>query len=321
MVRSGGRATQAADCVEKRIYLTTGIAVLLAAAMGIICLFVAHSKWHEDWFPYFPDITRDLGIAFIVSSIIAVLLEFYRFVHHQFGAMREVFDVMMSEKITPDVWLEVKDLIESKKIIRKAVHIRVALSYIEGAPQHLCKLSVEYGYELHGFGKRSTKVKVAHELDYQFAGICENLPCFTNFTLDGENLGPNDATDLTDANRTGRILRDVWVSERDGPPVRVWVERHELVPVPGSYNLYIPDFMKDLTMVIAALPPDVRVEVWIRPQGTGEELREVGNTWHSSELMLPGQGIEVKFISTTKSTPLVAASASAAVKPADSLNV
>jgi hypothetical protein len=283
-----------------RILLTTGFAVLFAAAIGTLFLFLAHSRWREDLFPFFSDIIRDLGIALIVSSAVAVFIEIYRFVGHELGAMREVLDLVMSDKITPEVWLEVRELIENKKTIRKAVHIRVELSEVQELCQrHLSMLAVEYSYELYGLGKKPAKAMVAHELDYQFGGIWGTLPCFTGFNIDDGSATPA-ADDLNEANKTGKIVRDVWLSDREGSPIRVWLKRHELVPVPGSYNLYIPDFAKDLTVVVADVPKGVRVEVWIRPQGTGEELRQVGNMWHSDELMLPGQGIEIKFVTNSE---------------------
>jgi hypothetical protein len=282
------------------MYLTTGVAVLLAAAIGIILLFLAHSKWHENWFPFFPDILRDLGIAMVVSSIIAVLIEIYRYAHHRFGAMREMFDLVMSERITPEVWLELKELIELKDVIRRNAHIRLSLERVDDVPVDFMQLSVEYGYELHGLRRKAKRVTIHHELDYQFAGAERTLPYFTNFTVDDGDKGTAVQTPagLAELNKAGEITRTVWVPERGGRPVHVWIERREIVPVPGSYNLYTTEFMKGLTIIISGIPANIRAEVWIRPQGPGEELRQVGTTWYSDQLILPGQGIEAKFINS-----------------------
>ena len=63
-----------------------------------------------------------------------------------------MFDLVMSERITSDVWFELKDLIEAKDVIRRGVHIRLSLAQIPRVPAHLYELSVDYGYELHGPG-------------------------------------------------------------------------------------------------------------------------------------------------------------------------
>jgi hypothetical protein len=289
---------------KRRIYLVTSLALLLTASSGIILLFLAHLKWHEDWSSFFPDLLRDLGMAFIISTVVALLIEFYRFAHHWFGAMWEMLDLLMSEEITSAVWLELKDLIKGKKVIRKGVHIRLALTTGHGLPEHLRELSVEYGYSLHGLGKKRTRIELAHELDYQFAGIDKILPRFTRFTVDDGtgSAGIDFEADMKAAQATGTIKRVVWVPPRDGTAIQVWIERRELVPIPGSYNLYTPDFMKGLNVIVADGASDVRVEVWIRPQGSGEELRQLGNSWYSDELILPGQGIEVKFITGERAT-------------------
>jgi len=49
------------------------------------------------------DVARDLGIAFVVSSVVAALFELYRSLHHQIESMRDVVDATMTDKLTKEV--------------------------------------------------------------------------------------------------------------------------------------------------------------------------------------------------------------------------
>lgn len=73
------------------------------------------------------EVTRDLGIAFVVSSVVAVLFELYRSLHHQIEAMKDVIDAVMADKLTKAVWFELEDLIEKKAVLRKELRVRLAL--------------------------------------------------------------------------------------------------------------------------------------------------------------------------------------------------
>jgi hypothetical protein len=270
--------------------LTTALSVMLCFSAGMILLFLSHTGWRKNWFPSFSDLIRDLGMALIVASVIAVILEIYRFAHQRFGAMREMFDLIMSERITPEVWFELKDLIETKVCIRKNVHVRLAISPTVPPLEYFRALSVEYSYEIHSLVQRTTTVMVEHELDYQYRGLIEGLPRFTASSVDS----PRAQQQSPAGNR--KVSFRVPLAGLGGRPIRVQINRQELVPMPGSYNLYTPEFIKGLTVVVAESVPGVKVEVTVRPQGPGESLRRDGNTWWTDQLILPGQGLEVKFM-------------------------
>jgi hypothetical protein len=131
---------------------------------------------------------------------------------------------------------------------------------------------------------------VEHELDYQYRGLIGGLPRFTPCTLDAIREQKQSSVE------GGKVSFRVPLTGRGGHPIRVQINRQELVPMPGSYNLYTPEFIKGLTVVVAESMPEVEVEVTVRPQGPEESLRRIGNTWFTEQLILPGQGLEVKFM-------------------------
>lgn len=274
--------------------LTTGLSVLLCFCLGMFLL--SFTGWTKGWHHLWTELSRDLGIALIVASVIAIILEIYRYAHHRFGAMREMFDLIMSERITPEVWFELKDLIETKVCIRKNVHLRLSISPADPSLKNFQVLSVEYGYEIHSLVQRSTNVTVVHELDYQFRGLMKGLPRFTAFSIDPPDDANWETAPLANSGKDGRISFSVPLAGLGDRPRSVQINRQELIPMPGSYNLYTQEFIKGLTLMVADTPPGFDIEVTIRPQGPGESLRRAGSTWRTDQLILPGQGLEVKFM-------------------------
>jgi hypothetical protein len=290
------------SATRRRANLTTALSVMLCSSAGTILLFLSHTGWKKSLFPSFSDLLRDIGIALIVASVIAVILEIYRFANHRFGAMREMFDLIMSERLTPEVWFELKDLIETKVCIRKDVHIRLAIRDADPPLKHFRVLSVEYGYYIHSLVQRPATVAVGHELDYQYGGLMAGLPRFTAFSVDLPEGIHQDKEQLQRSTKAGSVSVNVPLFGLGGYAPHVQIDREELVTMPGSYNLYTQEFIKGLTVAVADCPSEIQIEVTVRPQGPGESLSHVGNIWRTDRLILPGQGLEVKFM-TAVATP------------------
>lgn len=85
--------------------------------------------------------------------------------------------------------------------------------------------------------------------------------------------------------------------ERKGEShARITTVRSEVVPTPGSYNLYMTDYAQGLRVLIEQALSDLSIEVKIRPEGEAQNLKKIGKaTWVSDSLILPGQGVEIKF--------------------------
>jgi hypothetical protein len=289
--------------------LTVKLSLAISLLLGILLLVCAALKLGHSW-PYVgpiaPDLWHDLGIAFLVSFAVAWLFEIYRSVHHQMESMRDVIDFVMGELITADVWLEVKELIEAKYVIRRDVRIRLELGLVAGLREHEAVLKVEHEYNMWSLRNKKRTMTVEHELDYQFKNPGLDLPRWETLVIDPPDVRVEGPIDLD----APQLRVGVYLPPRqDERPVFVRTERREIVHVPGSYNFYTPDFMKGLRLTILGCPPDVRVEVWVRPHGGGHALQDQDHTWSYEEIIFPGQGIEIKFI-PKDSTPVPAASAS-----------
>lgn len=239
--------------------LAVKLSLAISLLLGILLLVFSALKLGHD-LPYVgfivPDLCHDLGIAFLVSFAVAWLFEIYRSVRHQMESMRDVIDFVMGEQITADVWMEVKELIENKCVIRRDVRFRFEFERCDELAEHESILKVEHEYNLYSLRNKKQTLSITHELDYHFRSELLGLPKWEGIVI----------------------------------------ERREIVHVPGSYNFYTPEFMKDLRLSILGCPRGVRLEVWIRPHGGGEALKDKDHTWSYDQIIFPGQGIEIKFI-------------------------
>lgn len=153
-------------------------------------------------------------------------------------------------------------------------------------------------YLVEGIGKRRP-LKISHDLDHQLASRQPRLPRFERITIlriaDGSTAAHAsqemvlEGDQLIEANKSGRFELESGALKPEGT-LRIRVVREKLVYIPGSYNLYTPAFTKGLRVLIAECPAEFMTEVWVRPQGEGKHLVQIGNEWWTEELILPGQG-------------------------------
>lgn len=233
-----------------------------------------------------PDLSHDLGIAFLVSFAVAWLFEIYRSERQQMESMRDVIDFVMGEEITANVWMEVKELIEHKSVIRRDVRFRFEFDRIDGLNSHEWIMKVEHEYRLYSLRSKRIKLNIHHELDYQFECKPLGLPKWETGVVDPSTAKTRPQEPIKLA--TSELDIEVSLPKRaDNDSVFVRTERSEIVHVPGSYNFHTPEFVKGLRLSIIKCPPGVRLEVWVRPHGRGEVLREEDHTWFCDQIIFP----------------------------------
>jgi hypothetical protein len=181
-------------------------------------------------------------------------------------SMRDVIDLVMDEKITSEVWMDLKDLIEAKSVIRRNVMLRLELEPHPQLQEHEAVLKIEHQYELWPLRDKKLDFTIKQELDYQFDRPDLGLPK-REFAL------------IDDPASTKRVLsHEALLSPQLEIPVSLQPRRHnqsvfvqshrqEIVHLPGSYNFYVPEFMKRLRMTLVGVPADFDVEVLVRPHG------------------------------------------------------
>jgi hypothetical protein len=283
------------------VKLSLGICILL----GLLLLVLSNLNSIQEVTKFnhlLQNLLHDLGIAFCVSFAVAGLFEIYRSVRHQLENMRDVIDFVMGEQITADVWMELKELIEVKSVIRRNVKLRLEFERDPALQAHEAILRVEHQYDLFSLREKRTKCEIQHELDYQFKRPERDLPRWDAVVIDPLEArvpGHHKFDPLAE-----RIDIEVALPpRRDNESVFVQTHRRELVNLPGSYNFYTPEFMKGFRLNVINCPPEFEVLVLVRPHGGGQALPNHNHTWSYDPLIFPGQGIEIKFMPAHRPEP------------------
>lgn len=157
---------------------------------------------------------------------------------------------------------------------------------------------LQFEYELFGLQTTLVSTAVQHELDYQFQNERKNLPRFERLVIEkpGEQAQVFEGDALHAIVKDGAIRYPVSLAGRDARPVRIRTDRWEITHAPGSYNLYMQEITKGLRIQVDECPPNVAIDVRVRPQERTDTLKPAANTWVYDDLILPGQGVEIKFI-------------------------
>jgi hypothetical protein len=270
------------------------LSLVACLALGLfLLLFFSPESVHEEWQKRLFGLLHELGTALCVSFVVAALFEIYRNVRHEIETLRDVIDLVMAEKITSEVWLDLKDLIEDKNVIRRSAVIRMELERHPELHDHEAVLKVEHQYQLHPLNSKRSTFTISHELDYQFSEPGLGLPGWDLVQVEPETARLDRAEiDLGKSRVQIRVSLQPRGSEDF---VFVQTRRREVVHLPGSYNFYAPEFTKGLRLSLIGCPPDIAAEVLVRPHGGGQALHNNDHTWSFDQLIFPGQGIEIKF--------------------------
>ena len=204
------------------------------------------------------DFLRDLAIALTVAGFVAFLFEIYHHLTYTMKTTLEAVDALMGEKITPAVWREVKSLIEERIVIRRNVSIRLSILELRDGelPTNEAILRVEHDYDLCGLSGRKVTFPIEHELDDQSRNDLLDMPRFEQVEINtpGAALYQAEWKELKRKCPNGHFSHPVEVEPSEGAPVHVRIQRLELVHIPGSYNLYTPEFIKGSASILVNTP-------------------------------------------------------------------
>ncbi len=276
-------------------YLPLLIPLLLGLAMLGFSAYRATPE--QRWSEICQHLLRDAGIAFVLAPLVAMAFEFYQRSHETLETTQRAFNASMAEQLTPDVWEGVQKQILSKRLLRRNVEIRVKLQRNEGLEPGRAVMSLELAYDLYNLRRTAYKATIEHELDYQFWIPEKQLPRFERVVLENQaGAKEYEGAELRKICTSGIVRLPVQLEPYASSHARITTVRSEIVTIPGSYNLYVTDYTKDVRVTAERLD-DIGFEVKIRPEGEAQDLKRIGKaTWVSGSLILPGQGIEMKFL-------------------------
>jgi hypothetical protein len=277
--------------------------VILALVFGMAAIIVArriHSStasWHEIG----AHLLRDIGLAFLVAVAVGYGFEIFQRARENERTIEETFDAAMSNALTRDVWLGVKHQILQKKLMRRDAEVRLRLKRDKALQSERTILAVEFGYDLYNLADEPLDTIVEHELDYQLEVPGKALPRFERIVLDDER-----GSAVYEGNNLGHFIKQgiakipIKLDPRGRSHARIVTERIEVVHAPGSYNLYMTEYTIGVRIFDDECPDDLEMEVRVRPEGTAQQARKAGKAWYLDALLLPGQGIEIKFKPRTR---------------------
>jgi hypothetical protein len=288
------------------------IGVFAATVFGFALLIVHH--WVRKGIA--GELTRDVGIAFLVSAIVSVGYEFSTRNLEERKTLLDGIDRAMAESLPDNAWKEVRQEILGRPVVRRNVQIEFSLSHEAPLPdgRHVpvrngqAVLTMTYAYDLYSLMSSGTHIEVSHALDYQpMFDPALALPRFASAVIREPGVAPRyycsgDKT-LTGDGHGGLTLSEIHMPPfRANEAVHVETKRYELVNVPGYYQLV----MRELTtrgddkhahtvkVVAKNMPPDIDAAV-ITYYDPHTFRLDGNNTWVLDETLLPGQGFNLVF--------------------------
>jgi len=265
--------------------LTLGTVIL-----GSILLYVSSEVlkgqaelelWH--------DLSRDVGIAFIVAAIVAAIYELHARTRLDRETVAGVLTTVMNDVVDDGVWNETKSQIFEKESVRKEGIIKISIEENKALPPGQFQVWVQFDYKLCGLRSKPRRVKVKHFLDSFMNAEALKLPRFDQIVIGDETY---KGEKLLRYINNGTFIKSVHINKKGDASTPVTVERHEIVYIPGSYNLAMGELTNGVRVQLIEVPDWISVEINMK-----SELHKVveGSIVDCHKFFLPGQGIEFRF--------------------------
>jgi hypothetical protein len=308
----------------------------IGGALVIGCLALGLSHQLKSDRPLVKEFVRDIGIAFVVAVVVSVVYEFSTRSIGDRETVLETINKTLSAFVPETVWSEVKDEILHRNAIRRNVELDLVISeeavLSDGrrvsAPKGQAIMWMSYSYDLYGMSDRESQIPIRHQLAFEMWNQELQLPRFERVTVSGPTDADKRVYEGVELKKIddgkGSIRLEGGNSVKVPPegsknPARITTERYELVYVPGSYNLIMPEltakseFSKEPTMKIniKKIPDDLQVDVDTYYAAHNFIKPEVNkNFWTFDRTMLPGQGLSFLF----RNRPLISGQTAVSAK-------
>lgn len=269
----------------------------LALALAIIFLIAAvlSENYHLTH-----EILRDVGIAFLVAVIVTIIYELHTRTLYDLHTITGVFQAITGDMVHPDIWKEVKGVVIERDMIRHDVQIKMKVIPIAEDKMGGTRLWMEFSYKLNGLrSKNLSNVTVMHYLDFHLKDEKAELPRFEYIEIDGKVFDAPPGLSDNENVKKGRFTTSVNLEPRGKKPIQIVTRRSEKTYLPGTYNLIMGEMTKGITLHLLEIPDNVEASVNLRPHTEYGRPLEVGKPLtedFKDTILLPGQGIEFRFI-------------------------
>jgi hypothetical protein len=248
------------------------------------------------------DLLRDVGIAFVVAAIVAAIYELHARARFDRETMRGVLGSIYNDIVDGSVWDEIRNQVLDKEVVRKNGEITLGLKENTSLPQGQHILWVEFEYDLCGLRSTPRRVELRHFLDSFMNSSELELPRFDQIVI-GDDV--HKGASLASCINKGVFKKKLSVDGREGTPIRIVVERHEIVYVPGAYNLIMGELTDGVRIHLQRITPGIQLEVNIKSKIS--QLEEDGFL-HCKKFFLPHQGVEFRFKPSVKTAATLSTS-------------
>lgn len=262
-----------------------------AAILGFVLVYIASGGFQgtpaaELWH----DLFRDVGIAFMVAAIVTAIYELHARTRFDRATMTGVLGSIYNDIVDGSVWEEIRQQILDKELVRKSGQVTISLKRNNSLPHGQHIVWVEFEYDLAGLRSTHRRIELRHFLDSFMSNTTLNLPRFDQIVIGDKVYKGNALKDCIDG--AGVFKKRLSIEGREGRPVKIVVERHEIVYVPGAYNLIMGELTDGIRIHLEQITEDIEVEVNMK--GKVDKLEEDGFL-HCRKFFLPGQGVEFRF--------------------------
>jgi hypothetical protein len=285
----------------------------IIAVIGAVIFLTA--AWLLQSYVFWRDISRDVGIAFLVAIIVSAIYELFARSRYDEKVREGKVHAVLEEIVHKDIWAEVRRQVIERDMIREKAKIRMRLQrkpdlFGENSSQVL--LWVDFSYELNGLRSKPRRVMLAHNLDDHIKRGELALPRFEEVVIGKTVYDCTNAAQQLKSKSIGQqkvnikgatlnlskgtFRKELYLRPREAKGVAVETRRWEITYVPGSYNLTMAEMTQGISVHLLELPFDIAAEVNILPHtNLPVPLRVAEPYVFENLLLLPGQTIEFRF--------------------------
>lgn len=304
-----------AAAVSRFTWLVLG-ALLLGLILLALAWWLARNKKGGDFSRHF---VRELGMALVVAAVVSRIFEYSTRKIETHEKERAVVARTLAQYLPSGALGQIEAQMFHRRAFRTNVLIHVRVSYeappLKGAPASApmppaqAVLWMSYSYDLSSLAGDDLPLEVEHELDHVMRNESLDLPRFERLIVarPGAVVKKYDEDDdslkeVYDGRKVRLTGKNIVLLPADGR-VNIRTERYELVNIPGSYYLIMPEVAvtsgesgegPSVKVVIEEVPPGVEalVTTYYKPN---DFTRADASTWVLNKTILPGQGLTIVF--------------------------
>jgi hypothetical protein len=278
------------------------VLVIPLILVGVTLLIIAYNN-SDNHLTH--DITRDIGIAFLISALVTVAYETYARTRFDLAKIESLLDTVFGSGIPAKVWESIKETLLKRELIRCNTELRVSVVRGEAvADSSNVILDIDLAYDLASLLPISKDFTIIHGLDEHITA--SYLPRFLEASIDDHSEVINKSTEWGATDQImmvdrGRLYMKVNLPAASENVTRHFrVRREEVRSCPGSYYFIMTELTEGIRVHLGDCAEDVEVTLGLRPSEDTVDLT-AKRIAVINEPLLPGYGLEFKLKSRSMS--------------------